>query len=310
MSGEASSSSWRDFLAPRFWPTWMVIGLMRILTILPTAVGLFIGRMLGRLIFHTVVKRRRVTLVNLGICFPELSDQQRWKLARKTFEANGMGLVETGYAWWRPHSWSAARVKAVGLEHLQAALDRGRGVILLSAHFSALDLSGPLILPFVKNSAVLYRPHNNPLMEHFIYKGRQTFCEPIDRSEFMYARKCLKQNRCVWYAPDQDFGAKGSVFAPFFGHPAATLTATARLPALNRSPMVMFSVYREPDHTYTLMFEPVEPFPTKDDLADATMINSVIERSIRRHPEQYMWMHKRFKTQPDGNQQLYKAARC
>ncbi|MFP8968604.1 lipid A biosynthesis acyltransferase [Pokkaliibacter sp. CJK22405] len=305
----STSSRWYHFLAPSYWPTWLILGFMRILAWLPTSLGLAIGRGLGWLGYKLITKRRRVTLVNLRLCFPELSEDERERLALEAFKANGMGFVETAYAWWRSHSWAAKRVDAVGLEHLNTALEGGRGVILLSAHFSALDLSGPLILPFVQNSSVLYRPHNNALMEHFIFKGRSRFCRPVDRKDFRGVRRSLKENRCVWYAPDQDFGLKGAVFAPFFGQTAATLTITARMPGLNNSPMLMFSAYRENNGRYTLMFEPVEGF-TGDEVADATLVNSVIERAIRRHPEQYMWMHKRFKTQPDGKQKLYKAAGC
>lgn len=305
-----TSSHWSHFLHPRHWATWLGLGLLALTALLPASVGLACGRLLGRLLYAVVVKRRRVTLVNLQLCFPELTEQQRQQLAKDSFAANGMGLVETAWAWWRSDAWLRKRVQSDSLEVLQQALQQGNGVILLSGHFSALDLGGRLLSLYLQDFVALYRPHNDPLMEHFIYRGRQHFCEPVDRRQFLTVRKRLKQNKAIWYAPDQDFGAKGAVFAPFFGQTAATITATSRLPALNNSPVVLFVPQRLPDQSYRLSFKLLEGFPCGDELSDASRINQELEQAIRRFPEQYLWMHKRFKTQPDGEQKLYKAARC
>lgn len=302
---------WTDFLAVRYWPTWIVIGLLRLLAFLPHRLGLSVGSAIGVLLYHVAIKRRRVTQVNVRLCFAELNAQQQQKLVKDIFKANAMGLVETAWAFWADHNAIINKTALKGFELLEEALSHNRGVILLSGHFSTLDLGAVMFAKSGFPVDVVYRQHNNPLMDHIICKGRARSSRPIERKNIRKILRDLRENRCVWYAPDQDFGSQGAVFVPFFGQPAATIVATTRMTKLNDSPIVMLAQYRNQDNSgYTMEVTPVPGFPTGDDSKDAALVNQVLEAAIRKAPEQYMWVHKRFKTQPDGNQKWYKEAGC
>lgn len=302
---------WKDFLAPNYWATWLVVCFLRLLALLPFRAGLYVGQCIGLLLYHVAVKRRRVTEVNIGLCFTDLTSAQQHTLVRDVFKANGMGLVETAWAYWGAQQWVIEKTTLKGFELLDEALQQKRGVILLSGHFSSLDLGGVMFLKSRHPVDTVYRKHNNPLMDYIIRKGRFRYSRPVERQNIRKILRDLRDNRCIWYAPDQDFGKKGAVFAPFFGQTAATIVATSRMTKLNNSPILMLAQYRNKDNNgYTMEITPVPGFPTGDDVEDATLINSVLEAAIRKAPEQYMWVHKRFKTQPDGDQKLYKEAGC
>ncbi len=291
---------------PKQWPILAWVALLRLLVLLPYRWQQHIGAGFGWLLSHLARERRHVTHTNLRLCFPDLSDAEHQQMFKKVFRHNGIGLMEAAMAWWAPKSWFEQRVTLKGREHLDAALAKGKGVIMLGAHFSTLDLGG-LLFSFYYPVNTLYRPNNNPLLDRIIYNGRARFTHNIDRSDFRSVIRKLKNNEIIWYAPDQDFGMKQSVFVPFFGVPAATLTATTRLTKLNNSPILMLAQHRLSNGTYELeLFPIITPFPTGDEIADATRINAEIERAIRKDPEQYMWVHRRFKSHPQGKNFLYK----
>lgn len=297
------------FVSPRFWITHFGIGLLWLLNrLLPWRQQIRLGRMLGQLLFHLSPRRRHVTQVNVRLCFPELPEKNQADLVKRIFINNGIGLFETAMAWWTPLEQLKSHVTLKGREHLDAALERGQGVILLGAHFSTLDLGGLLFSAFYPVDG-MYRRHNNPLLEQVITRNRHRFFgQAIERSDIRSVIRALRQNHIVWYAPDQDFGMKQSVYAPFFGVPAATITATTRMVKLNNSPILMLAQHRLPDDSgYELeLFPIIEPFPTGDEEADATRINQELERGIRKDPAQYMWVHRRFKTHPEGKNHLYR----
>jgi KDO2-lipid IV(A) lauroyltransferase len=193
------------------------------------------------------------------------------------------------------------------MEHLNAALQAGHGAILLSAHFTTMEIGGRLLAmhtPF----QVLYREHKNAAMEYIISRGRNKFTrKAIARGKLLDVRTSLRQNIPVWYAPDQDFGIGKGVFAPFFGIPAATITATSRLARANKAPVVPFVQTRLPDaRGYHLTLYPaLKDFPGSDPAEDARRINAFIEARIREQPEQYLWAHRRFKTRPKGDPSFY-----
>ena len=294
--------------SPAYWPTWLGLGLLRLVNTLPFQSQLRIGKWLGLALFHVAHKRRHVVYVNLKLCFKELDETQLRKMVRQVFIDNGIGVIETAMAWWSPREYFRPRVTIKGKEHLEEALSKGKGVILLGAHFSTLDLGGLLFSLFFPLHT-MYRPHNNLLMDKVITKGRlRSIDSMIDRSDFRSVLKALKRNEIVWYAPDQDFGPTNSVFAPFFGVPAATVPATARLAKMSKSPVIMLSHHRSIDGQYILrVHPPVEPFPLENDVASATRINQEIEKGIRYEPTQYMWVHRRFKTHPRGKNFIYQA---
>ena len=194
-----------------------------------------------------------------------------------------------------------------GVEHFRAALAQGRGVVLLGAHFGCLDIISQSLADLGRID-VMYRYNKNPVLEWVQLRGRRHYYRGvIERQDTRAVLQALKSGRAVWYAADQDYGAKYSVFAPFFGVEAATITATARFAGLNGSPVVMLSHHRDYDErTWTIEFSsPIEGFPSGDDQQDACRINQVMEGEIRKRPEQYLWLHRRFKTRPTGEHQFY-----
>lgn len=260
------------------------------------------GTLLGLATYHAGRERRYITSVNIALCFPELDAAAQRALVRRCFIDNGIGLVETATGWMRPAGQFQRQLTMIGTEHLDAALATGRGVLMLGAHYSTLDFGANLLAvnyPF----AVTYRPHKNPLFDAFMLRGRLSNCNGVfDRNDLRGMFRHLKQNRILWYAPDQDYGPDQAVYVPFFGQRAATLTAASRFARFNSSPVIFVRQHRDSARKhYTLEFMPLSPpLPSGDEVADATTINAALERAIRSEPSQYLWMHKRFKTQPGG----------
>ncbi len=303
--------NFRAFLAPRYWLTWLGLALLRGGMRLPYRAQLTVGAGVGILIYYLMPWRRRVAQINIALCFPELSAAQQQALVKNNFRCAGISLLETALSWWA----SAARLKTLsqieGIEHLQHALEKNRGVILLSAHFTCLEIGGRL-LTLQQRFHVMYKKHRNRLFEALMKQARERNYElAIERHDVRGMLRSLKQGNAVWYAPDQDFGAQHSVFAPFMGIVCATLAAPSRLAKMSGAPVVPFFPQRLDDGSgYRLILLPaLENFPSGDELADATRINAVIEQAVRRAPEQYLWLHRRFKTRPPGEAPLYPARR-
>lgn len=296
-----------DLFHPRHWFSWLAVGLLRLIAMLPYRAKLVAGKYLGLTIQRFGKKRRHITQTNIRLCFPELDDEQQQALVREIFIQNGIGFFEIAWAWWASDEDVAGRYRVEGLEHLQEATRDGKGVVLVGAHFVHLDLCG-LMLNQVIPMDVIYRKNNDPVFEHVITSGRQRVFENVlERSDMRGIVRKLRSGRIIWYSPDQDFGGRQSVFAPFFGVTASTLTTTAQLARMGRANICCGFHYRDPEtHEYRLVFKPVpEQFPTGDEVADATLINRLIEAGIREQPEQYMWVHRRFKTRPEGEPSLY-----
>ncbi|WP_027329462.1 LpxL/LpxP family Kdo(2)-lipid IV(A) lauroyl/palmitoleoyl acyltransferase [Marinimicrobium agarilyticum] len=300
----------RQLFHPRYWLTWVGFGIWWLLALLPYRIQMALGRGLGRLLWHLAKSRRRTALRNLELCFPEKPEQERWRLARRNFESTAQAFFETGMSWFWPR-WRMRRLCSVeGLEHLQAAQQSGQGVVLLGMHFTNLDL-GAKLLCLNHSVGGLYRPHNNPVYDYMQLKGREHLGEKggvIARDDIRQMVRRLRQNKVVWYAPDQDYGARRPhVFVPFFGIPAATITATSQLVRMGRAQLIPFTHHRREDGSgYDVkVYPPLTSIPTGDDEADAAMINAFVEARVRECPEQYMWVHRRFKTRPEGEKPLY-----
>jgi KDO2-lipid IV(A) lauroyltransferase len=298
---------WLRFLGPRFWPTWLMFGSLWLVTRLPFGWQMALGRLIGALALRLAGRRRHIAAVNLQLCFPGQSENERRRLLQAHFDALGKGVVETALAWWGRSAQLRDRVRVVGLQHLQAACAEGRGVILLSAHFTTLELGGRLLAlhtPF----HVLYRQHRNPLFETVMQRARrQRFERAIARDDTRALLASLKAGMPVWYAPDQNHAGPQAVFVPFFGISASTLTATARLARLSGAPVVPFFQARLPANTgYLLVLCPaLKGFPGADIAQDTARINRLIEGVVREIPEQYLWVHRRFKTRPAGERYPY-----
>lgn len=290
------------FLAPKHWPTWLGLALLGIIVWLPFRVRMAIGAWLGGATWLLGKERRYITEVNIRLCFPELSASEQADLVYQSFLDNGIGLVETVTGWLRPAEHFRDITILEGTEAFEAAQAQGRGLLLMGAHYSTLDFGANLMslyYPF----AVTYRAHKNPLFDAYMLRGRVNNCNGVfDRKDVRGAFRHLKQGKILWYAPDQDYGPEQAVYAPFFGQTAATITAGSRFAAINNSPVYMVSQRRlNNEQRYVLEYTPFPAgFPTGDDVEDATLVNRMIETQIRKAPAQYLWMHKRFKTQPGG----------
>jgi KDO2-lipid IV(A) lauroyltransferase len=296
-----------NLYAPRYWPTWLGVGTLWCLTRLPYALQVRIGRLLGHLVRLVAARRRHITQVNLALCFPERSDSERQRMLVENFASMGIGLLEMGMSWWVSDRRLKKLCSIEGLDHLHKALEGGNGAILLSAHFTTMEIGGRLLSIYTPFQ-VLYREHKNAAMEHVISRGRKSFTHnAILRDNLLGMRRSLKQNIPVWYAPDQDFGIGKGMFVPFFGIPAATITATSTLARMAHSPVVPFVQTRLPGtRGYRLTLLPaMENFPGNDIEEDTRRINATIEDCIRKQPEQYLWAHRRFKTRPEGERSFY-----
>jgi len=298
----------RQFLHPRFWPSWLGLLFMRLSIYIPVKAQLMLGNGLSLIMRPLMKSRKKIAQRNLELCFPELSEQQRTALLEENFRTMGMMLIETALSWWASDASLQKRVQYQGLEHLEAALAKGKGVILLTGHFTSMELGGRLIM--LKTPCyVMFRELNNQLFNAVMMRSRTYHSEGIVlRDDPRSMIRALRKNKVVWYAPDQDFGLKMSVFAKFFGVPAATVPATARLVKMSGAAVIPFVPRREKDGRYTLSLSaPLTHFPSGEDVADAQVINDLLEKEVRQSPAQYLWIHRRFKTQREGEKaSLYK----
>lgn len=296
------------FLAPRHWPTWFGLGVMRLLTLLPYRSMLKVGDGLGAMLYRLLGRRRHIVETNLTLCFPELDEHQRTSIARSNFRHTAGALLETPYSWWGSREALQRLTHIEGMEHMEQALSQGRGVIMLGGHFTSMLICGRLLamqLPF----HILVKPAKNALYESLIRSYRERdYAGVINTDDLRGMVRALRRGEIVWYSPDQDLGADISVFAPFMGVPTATITATARLAKMSGSPIVPINFERLPDgQGYRLRLLPaLETFPSGDDVADATRVNRFIEEHVREVPEQYLWAHRRFKTRPAGEASPYR----
>ena len=287
--------------APRHWPTWLGIGLGWCAARTPAVLQRRLGRALGGVLWLALPKRRRVIQANLALCLPELSTTERHALARENMAQTGIGAFEFLRAWWGRVSQGSPRYTVSGVEHLQAAREQGRGVLLVSAHFVHLELCARLLCEHVAVAGI-YRPHRGPAMEWAVKAGRLRYaCAMFARDEVRPALKLLKNGGILWFAPDQESRKGDNVFVPFFGQPASTLTSTHQLARLSGAAVCAFFHERLPDGSYRLEVQPpLVDFPSNDATQDTARVMAEFEAMIRRSPAQYLWLHKRFKTQPDG----------
>lgn len=295
------------FLHPRYWAVWMGYGCLWIVVRLPHAWRIRVGNGLGLLGYRIAGSRRHIVEANLRSCFPSLDDSEFEKLAKAVFKSGGVSIIETAISWLGQRDSVLSRCTFDGLDHLKQAHKKGRGVILLGVHMSTLDIAGALMASEAQVD-VMYRANKNPLIEFLMTSRRgRLFPHTIERGDIRAVIKNLKAGHIVWYGPDQDYGARNSVFVPFFGIEAATTTAPSRLAKITGASVIPFAHYRENGGaTYRIeMLPPLEDFPGASFEADAIRVNELTERAIRKYPEQYWWFHRRFKTRPEGEASFY-----
>lgn len=294
-------------LSPRYWPLWLGISMMKLIAHLPLRQALWLGKILGRVAIHAARRRRRIAKINLQRCFPDLSKRQQKQMLKAQFEAVGMGIFETALAWWSSDEQLKPHVQIEGLEHLDQAMASDRGVILLTGHFTTLEI-GARFLTFHHALHAMYRPHKNPLYQNVMRHARESRSglPALTQDDVRGVLKALRQGHAVWYAPDQDYG-RTSVFVPFFDVPARTITATSRLAQAGNALIVPYFPERLADNRgYRVTILPaLENFPGSDVVADTRRINGIIEDWVRRVPEQYLWIHRRFKKRPEGESKFY-----
>jgi Kdo2-lipid IVA lauroyltransferase/acyltransferase len=284
-------------LAPRYWATWAGLGLLRTVALLPFPLVVRLGTALGRLLRHSPVRFVRTARRNLELCFPELSEVQRARLLDRHFASLGIALLEIPLAWWSTPAQLARLVRVEGAEHLQAALARGKGAIVLTAHFTPMELAGRA-LASVHPVKFLYRPTKNEALAYALQRFRVGYgSEGIPRDDIRGFIGALKRNECVWYAPDQSYRKKGAEMVRLFGIPAATNTLTSRLARMTGASVLPYFLQRLPDAQgyRAVIHPPLDDFPSDSAAEDAERFNRMIEAQVRLAPEQYLWIHRRFK---------------
>ena len=296
------------YLGPRYWPTWFWLGVLRMTSLLPYRVQMWLGKQLGLLSYYLVKRRRHIATVNIRLCFPELSAVQQTQLVRNSFISAGKAIFEAAFSWWASDRRFHKHHHVEGLEHLHAAKQAGKGVLLLGGHYTTLEISGRIIAPDTPDLYPTYRPARNKLFEEVMARSRRRLFRGLLRSaDLRRIMRKIKEGNTVWYAPDQDFGHKRSVFAPFMGVATTTLTLTAHIAKATGCVVVpLYSERLADDSGCRVRFAPaLDNFPSGDVVQDATRVNAVIEQQIRRTPDQYLWLHRRFKTRPPGEADVY-----
>lgn len=298
------------FLHPRYWLTWFGLGLMALIAQLPYSLQILMGKGLGLLALRFGKARRHIAERNLELCFPETTDLERAKLLRDHFITNGITFFEMGMAWFKPYSFLRKRFVVKGVEHWERLRSEGKGALIIGLHFNTLEIANvPVSRLFDLSTS--YRAHNNPVFDYVQHHRRERNnprSKSVNRYDMRGMIKVLKQGDWLWYAPDQDYGRKVSEFVPWFGIPAATLAATPRLLKVAKVPAVGLKYRRlEGYKGYEIEFLPIiEGLPSGDDYQDLIRLNQFAESCVRDNIAEYNWVHRRFKTRPEGEPDLYR----
>lgn len=286
--------------------TYLLVGFLWLLHWLPLPCLRGLGWLLGRLLYAVGRERRKVALINLRLCFPEKSEAEREDLARRHFVAFSRAVLDRTLGWWASKERLERIIRIQGVEHLNDP--EGRPIIMLSPHFVGLDAGATRISMFVRGCSV-YSNQKNPVFNKLLYDGRIRFTEAVLLSRQDGMRKIIKAMKDgykFYYLPDMDFGPKESIFVPFFGVPAATIPGVSRLARLTGAKVVA-CITRQVVDGYEVEVMPAwENFPGASIEEDTAYVNRFIESQVLRMPEQYFWLHKRFKTRPPGEQRFYK----
>jgi len=306
----ADKTSLSQFWTPGYWFTWFVYFYMRAIVWLPLRAQLALGRLLGRCLRVALFPKRRIADRNLAVCFPELSDTERKALRNRHFDAIGMSVSEMAMGWFGAEATLRDHVTINGVEHLQAALAQGRGAILFSAHFTTYEFTFAALKPYCPRLCAMYREQRNAMWNVIMHRGRTRNIDELFPKDGVRAMvRALKENAVVWYAPDQSYRKKYSALVPFFGEPAMTNTATSRIAAMTGAP-VLTCFYKRLDDERRYVVDigaPLDNFPTDDLAADTARLMAALADYIRGCPDQYCWIHQRFKGRPPPYPDIYRA---
>jgi len=296
-----------SYWSPRYWPVWAGMGVLRLICLLPHRSALAIGRLLGRLAYAVGGSRRAIVRRNIELCFPELTSAELDAMVFDHFKALGMTVIEMGLGRWASDKHLASITRLNGIEHVHEALQSGRGVILLSAHFTTLEIMGRVLAANMPPFDAVFRRNRSEFMTELQRTGRErSAASTIEKRDIKQMVKSLRANRSVWYAPDQSYNRKGSEVITFFGVPAMHTTATSTLARLGKAAVVPFFPRRLEDSTYELTLYPAfDDFPSDDPIADTKRYVELLEQHVQTCPEQYFWVHRKFKDLPDGYPDYY-----
>lgn len=296
---------------PRHWPTWLGLACLWVITLLPLPLQIILAKGVARLAWWIVTERRLTILRNFELCFPEWGERERRKRALSCYAHAALGIFEGATAWWGNPQRILKRATLQHKEKFMSLSQQNKGLLVLGAHFTNIETSGTIIRKHLPIEGIypIYMTQKNPLFNAIMVRGRERVYSHslIERRDFRTMRNTLKKGNVIWYATDQDMGRKQTVFAPFFNIDASTLTTSNWFHKINGSPCIFFSSRRSEDmknHIYDFIDMP-EGFPYADPVQTATALNKVIETEIRKAPEQYLWVHRRFKTRPSGIASLY-----
>ena len=285
-----------ELVSPKYWATWIGLSVLRFIELLPLSAQRHVGSALGKLIRRLPLAYVRIARRNIELCMPELSPREVSELLDRHCESLGIALCETATTWWSSDCRVNRLAVVQGLEHLQAALAKGCGAILIGGHFTTIEIA-TRILGTVVPLNVVYRPTKNAVLSHTMFTSFSRHGKPIAHDDIRTMIRALKKNEAVWYAPDQSYRNKGAAMVKFFGIPAATTTATSRLARISGAAVLTYFPERLPGNAgYRVVIGPAfEDFPSGDPTRDVERFNELLEAQIRRVPEQYLWVHRRFK---------------
>lgn len=291
----------KSVCGPKYWPAWIGLGLLRLTILLPFSWQVGLGRVIGRLLVKIAGSRAKVARANIQHCFPQLSDSEQQALVVKHFESLGIALFETAQCWWGSRRKLDGVIKHInGLDHVAAAQQQGKGVILLSAHFTTLDIGGRLLVKQC-TFAPVYRRMNSQIQEYCTQQGRSKGTDgAIPHTQIKSIIRHLKKGGAIWFASDQQHQGKSSALVDFFGQPAHSATGTSTIAKLGNAVVIPFFTRRVEGGYEIDLLAPLENFPSGDDVADTERYHRLIEQQISKAPEQYLWVHRRFKGAPDA----------
>lgn len=296
------------FLHPRYWLTWIGMGIWALTAQLPYRWQMFLGDRLGDLTRWLARSRRRVTRINLEQCFPDMTPRQQTELLIANFRSVGRAFLEIGFAWWGRDAKVRALCHITGIEHLEAARNQWRGVMLLTSHMTPLEIAARTLGEAWPHCTLMYKDYDNPVFEWISQRKRLRYMATLlPHKQVSAFLENIRRGDIGIYMMDQSASRRHCVFAPFFGIPTATLKTTGDFARLTGAVAIPTFFGRLPEGRgyYVEIQPPLDNFPGENVIADATRLNALTETNILRHPEQYLWQHRRFKHRPEGGTAIY-----
>jgi len=297
-----------NFYGLRYWPTWLGVIVMRILSLLPLPLLYYIGGLFGDVLRVCVPSRRRIASRNLELCFPNLSALDHKLLLRRNFRNTARMFLLSGFVWWGTKKAFDRRIKFTNEHYLVNAKKEGRGVILLAPHFVAMEVAGMYVSSRYP-SVSIYQNNRNKVLDKLMLQARSRFGGQMfeRKSDLKSLIRSIRDGKVCYYLPDQDPGPRRAVFAPFFNVPTATWPVLGRMARMTRAVVVPCTtrIIAGGRGFEVILDPPLENFPTGDKQLDSEAMNRAIEQCVSRLPDQYFWVHKRFKTRPPGSEDIY-----